>query len=51
MHAHMHVVPRGVEDNFRWNWRQLTYPDGKAAELAAELKEKVAAALNSTENE
>ena len=51
MHAHMHVVPRGVEDNFRWNWRQLTYPDGKAAELAAELKEKVAAALNTTENE
>lgn len=51
MHAHMHVIPRGVEDNFRWNWRQLTYPDGKAAELAAELKEKVAAALTAAENE
>ena len=46
MHAHMHVVPRGVEDNFRWNWRQLTYPDGKAKEMAAEIAEKLAAALD-----
>ena len=49
MHAHMHVVPRGVEDNFRWNWRQLTYPEGKAAELAKELAEKITAALSNTE--
>ena len=51
MHAHMHVVPRGVEDNFRWNWRQLTYPDGKAAELAKELQEKITAALAAGEDE
>ena len=49
MHAHMHVVPRGVEDNFRWNWRQLTYPEGKAVELAKELAEKITAALSNTE--
>ena len=46
MHAHMHVIPRGVEDNFRWNWRQLTYPDGKAAEMAAEIAGKLASALD-----
>ena len=46
MHAHLHVVPRGAEDGFRWNWRQLTYPEGKmialAAEISAKLKEKLA---------
>ena len=46
MHAHMHVVPRGVEDNFRWNWRQLTYPDGKALEMAQDIAEKLSTALN-----
>ncbi len=25
MHAHLHVVPRGAEDGFRWNWRQQPY--------------------------
>ena len=44
MHAHLHVVPRGVEDGFRWNWRQLSYPDGRAAELAAEIAAKLAEA-------
>jgi len=44
-HAHLHVVPRGVEDGFRWNWRQLKYPEGRGAELAAELEKKLAAAL------
>ena len=34
MHAHLHVIPRGVDDDFRWNWRQLQYADGAAAELA-----------------
>ena len=34
MHAHLHVVPRGVEDDFHWNWRQLAYPEGKMAEIA-----------------
>lgn len=29
MHAHLHVIPRGVEDGFHWNWRQLRYADGE----------------------
>ena len=37
MHAHLHVVPRGVEDGFHWTWRQLSYGDGEAAEIAAEI--------------
>ena len=45
MHAHLHVIPRGAEDGFRWNWRQLQYPEGKMAEIAADisgrLKEKI----------
>ena len=41
MHAHLHVVPRGVEDGFRWNWRQLSYPDGAAKALAAEIADKL----------
>jgi histidine triad (HIT) family protein len=45
MHAHLHVVPRGVEDGFRWNWRQLAYGEGEMQKLAAELQEKVAADL------
>ena len=45
MHAHLHVVPRGVEDGFHWNWRQLKYPDGKLAETAKTLAEKLAADL------
>ena len=45
MHAHLHVVPRGVEDGFHWNWRQLKYPDGKLAETAQILADKLAADL------
>ena len=45
MHAHLHVVPRGVEDGFHWNWRQLKYPDGKLAETAQTLADKLAADL------
>ena len=41
MHAHLHVVPRGAEDGFRWNWRQLKYDDGKMAEIAAEISAKL----------
>ena len=41
MHAHLHVIPRGAEDNFRWNWRQLTYPEGKMAEIAGSIAEKL----------
>ncbi|MBR1951293.1 MAG: HIT family protein [Lentisphaeria bacterium] len=45
MHAHLHVVPRGVEDGFRWNWRQLSYKDGELKEFAEELSARVAADL------
>lgn len=45
MHAHLHVVPRGVEDGFRWNWRQLKYEDGKMQEIASEIASRVAADL------
>ena len=41
MHAHLHVIPRGAEDGFRWNWRQLKYPEGKMAEIAAEISAKL----------
>ena len=27
MHAHLHVIPRDVEDGFHWNWRQTPYAD------------------------
>ena len=37
MHAHLHVVPRGVEDGFHWNWRQLRYADGECAEIAKKI--------------
>ena len=46
MHVHMHVVPRGAEDGFRWNWRQQQYPDGRADEIAATLAEKLAEKLH-----
>lgn len=41
MHAHLHVVPRGVEDGFRWNWRQLKYQDGEAGEIAEKIIAKL----------
>ena len=41
MHAHLHVIPRGAEDGFRWNWRQLQYPEGRMAEIAAEISAKL----------
>lgn len=41
MHAHLHVVPRGVEDDFRWNWRQLQYADGMARETADRIIAKL----------
>ncbi len=37
MHAHLHVVPRGIDDGFHWNWRQLKYGDGEAAALAEKI--------------
>ena len=41
MHAHLHVVPRGVEDGFHWNWRQLAYAEGEAADVAARIAAKL----------
>ena len=41
MHAHLHVVPRGVEDGFRWNWRQLKYAENGMAEKAAKIRAKL----------
>ena len=45
MHAHLHVVPRGVEDGFRWNWRQLKYGEGEMQEFARKLAAKLASDL------
>ena len=45
MHAHLHVIPRGAEDGFRWNWRQLSYADGEAKLLAEELAAKLEKSL------
>ena len=45
MHAHLHVVPRGVEDGFHWNWRQLKYPEGRIQEVRDALAAKLASDL------
>ena len=44
LHAHLHVVPRWVDDGFHWNWRQLKYASdeerqGMAERLKAQLKD------------
>ncbi|MCQ2378651.1 MAG: HIT domain-containing protein [Victivallaceae bacterium] len=41
MHAHLHVIPRGVEDTFRWNWRQLKYADGEMEATARAIISKL----------
>ena len=42
MHAHLHVIPRDVEDGFHWNWRQLQYEeDQKRDELASKIISKL----------
>ena len=42
MHAHLHVIPRDVEDGFHWNWRQLEYAgDNERNELAAGIIAKL----------
>ena len=51
MHAHLHVIPRGVEDGFRWNWRQLKYEDGQLPEIAEQLKSYMQTQLNDTVEE
>ncbi|MBR2434076.1 MAG: HIT family protein [Lentisphaeria bacterium] len=40
MHAHLHVVPRWVDDQFHWNWRQLAY---ESDEAKTKLRDKIAA--------
>ncbi len=42
MHAHLHVVPRFVEDNFHWNWRQLKYENDAEKE---KIQEKIVGKL------
>ena len=41
MHAHLHIVPRGVEDGFHWNWRHLKYEDKEAQQTAEKIKAKL----------
>jgi histidine triad (HIT) family protein len=42
MHAHLHIVPRGAEDGFRWNWRQMPYAsDYERDEVLAKILEKL----------
>lgn len=42
MHAHLHIVPRWIEDGFHWNWRQLSYADGEMAEISGKLAARLA---------
>lgn len=38
MHAHLHVIPRGADDGFHWNWRQLSYDsDAERTEIAEKI--------------
>ncbi len=40
-HAHLHVVPRAVDDGFHWNWRQQPYADDQQRdEIVEKIKEK-----------
>ena len=42
MHAHLHVVPRGLEDGFHWNWRQLKYEsDEQRLQIGRQIAEKL----------
>ena len=41
MHAHLHIVPRWIEDGFHWNWRQLSYADGEMAEISAKIAQRL----------
>ena len=36
MHAHLHVVPRFVDDGFHWNWRHKEYKDDSEKNTVAE---------------
>lgn len=41
MHAHLHIVPRWIDDNFHWNWRQLSYVDGEMADIAGKISQRL----------
>ena len=41
MHAHLHVIPRSVDDGFHWNWRQTSYDsDSDRDEIATKIASK-----------
>lgn len=42
MHAHLHVIPRSIDDGFHWNWRQLEYKnDDEREKIASIIEEKL----------
>ena len=41
MHAHLHIVPRWIEDGFHWNWRQLAYAEGEMAEISEKIAQRI----------
>ena len=40
-HVHLHVVPRGADDSFHWNWRQLQYAEGENLKTAEMISAKL----------
>ena len=48
MHAHLHVVPRFVDDGFHWNWRHKEYNDDSEK---TDLAEKIIAKLKINEQQ
>ncbi len=40
-HAHLHVVPRAVDDGFHWNWRQLDAGTYDLEAIAAKITDKL----------
>ena len=45
-HAHLHVIPRFIDDNFHWNWRKLTN-DKNNSEMIEKIKGKLNITINS----
>jgi histidine triad (HIT) family protein len=42
MHGHLHIVPRGAQDGFHWNWRQKKYEnDAERQEVAGKILAKL----------
>ncbi len=41
-HVHLHLIPRAPADDLGYRWNTKTYPEGRAAELAAALQDAVA---------